>query len=342
MGELSREQLAGQRLMVGFHGRKLSDDVRYLIDTLHVGGLILFSRNIDYPEQITRLCADIQQYAQQCGRPPLLIAIDQEGGQVKRLKPPFTQFPGNPAMTGVSDAIEFARVTAGELEQIGFNMNMAPVLDVAPRDINSVMAGRAFGGDPEWVAEMGEHMIREFQQHRIMAVAKHFPGIGRTTLDSHDDLPVFDADSDSLMAFDIKPFERAVTCQVAGMMLSHIRYSAIDPDWPASLSPAIVQGWLRDRLGYKGIVLTDDLDMGAITKHFDIRTVIRQIVAADIDVALICHHRKHMETALETLLAAFDESPEMQRRMQRSTGRILKLKADYLDFDLATAIGIRE
>src|SRR6056297_225698 len=186
---LSPEQLAGQRLMVGFDGTELTDGLKFQIDTLKVGGVILFARNIRSPQQIRQLCGAIQDYAGACGQPPLFIAVDQEGGVVARLKAPFTEFPGNPAMRGPEDAIQFAETTAKELTEAGFNMNMAPVMDVAPEGFDSVNAKRIFGHDPAYVAQMGSTVIRHLQKNGLMAVAKHFPGIGRTIGDSHHELP---------------------------------------------------------------------------------------------------------------------------------------------------------
>jgi len=330
MESLTPEQIAGQRLMVGFDGLTLSNDVKYLIDSLKVGGLILFKQNVSSPEQVAELCADAQTYARACGQPPLLIAIDQEGGQVARLGPPFTQFPGNPSMKNVSDADDFAKTCVRELSGVGINMNMAPVLDVAPEGMESIMASRVFNGGPDQVSEMGVRVIEGLQRGGIMAVAKHFPGIGRTTLDSHLDLPTLSVDKADLDATDLVPFRAAVACGVAGIMLSHIRYSAVDSEWPASISPKIVAAWLREELGYDGVVMTDDLDMGAVSKHFDIKTATRQVMAADVDIALICHRSPNMEAAFEEMLHFFAESKEMIDRAHRSVERIIKLKNKYL------------
>ncbi|MGD9359571.1 MAG: glycoside hydrolase family 3 N-terminal domain-containing protein, partial [Desulfobacterales bacterium] len=159
----SNEQLAGQRLMVGFDGTDLNADLKFLIKRLKSGGIILFSRNIETPDQIKHLCNEVQNYAQRCGQPPLFIAIDQEGGQVARLKEPFSQFPGNPHMANEKDAVQFAETTAAELARVGINMNMAPVLDIAPETINSIMAERAFGADPAWVTRLGIKVIEHLQ-----------------------------------------------------------------------------------------------------------------------------------------------------------------------------------
>lgn len=324
------EFMAGQRLMVGFDGTDFNDDLEFLIGTLRVGGLILFSRNLDTPAQIRQLCHDCQECAVRCGLPPLFIAIDQEGGQVARLKPPFTQFPGNPAMKHPEDAVHFARVTAMELKPLGINMNMAPVLDVAPEGVNSIMAGRAFGGDPGWVSKMGMTVIDHLQRRGIMAVAKHFPGIGRTVLDSHLALPDLEIDPKMLADFDLMPFESAIRGNVAGIMLSHIRYTGIDPVWPASLSPTITADLLRRKMGYNGVVMTDDLDMGAIKPSHDIDTAISQILSADVDIALICHKGPDIEAACEKIRRSLADNNGLRQMGRQSVKRVLQLKRAYL------------
>lgn len=314
--------------MVGFEGRTFNDDLRALIGDMQVGGLILFALNIETPAQLERLCRDCQDFAARCGLPPLFIAVDQEGGPVARLKAPhFTEFAGNPAMRDAADARAFARTTARELAGAGINMDMAPVMDVAPGDRSGIMADRVFGSRPDHVARMGCALIETLQADGIMAVAKHFPGIGRTTLDSHLDLPTFAEDLAAMEPVDLPPFRAAIGQGVAGIMLSHILYEKIDPRWPASLSEAIARDLLRNHLGYDGVTLTDDLDMGAIVRHFDIRTVIRQIVAAEVDIALICHKGPRIQEGWEALQAQTRRRPELARA---SVARILALKEAYL------------
>jgi beta-N-acetylhexosaminidase len=330
MTALSNEQLAGQRLMLGFDGTVLNDDLKFLIDGIMAGGIILFARNLESPDQIKALCTAIQRYARQCGQPPLFIAIDQEGGQVARLKEPFTQFDGNPHMKDESDAVHFAEVTAAELNQVGINMNMAPVMDVAPEGFNSIMAKRAFGGDPDWVSRLGLKIIEYLQQNNIMAVAKHFPGIGRTILDSHLELPVLEDNLQSIKQFDLIPFEAAIKHGVCGIMLSHIFYPDMDAKWPASLSTYIARDLLRRQMGYEGLVMTDDLDMGAITKHYEIGISVQQILAADIDLALVCHKGPNISIAFEEILKTLTVSSDMKARGIESAGRILELKRKYI------------
>lgn len=327
----STEQRAGQRLMVGFEGTGLNEDLKDLINRLKIGGIILFAGNLKSPDQIKELCRSIQDYAKICQQPPLFIAVDQEGGQVARLQEPFTIFPGNPHMKTEEDAVHFAEITAAELNQVGINMNMAPVMDVSPEGSGSIMAERTFGDNPAWVSRLGVKVIEHLQLNNIMAVAKHFPGIGRTTLDSHMDMPVLHDDLSVMEQFDLIPFEAGIQNRVSGVMLSHIFYTKLDPQWPASLSPQIANNLLRKQMGFDGLVLTDDLDMGAISKHYDIHTAIHQILAADIDLTLICHKGPTIEIAFEEILKEMTDSPELKARGIESMERIMEAKRRYLD-----------
>lgn len=328
--DLTDSQNAGQRLMIGFTGTDLNDELRYAIDTLQVGGIILFSRNILSPDQIRDLCGDAQDYAARYGQPPLFIAIDQEGGVVARLKPPFTQFAGNPAMTSPADAIEFARTTADELNRIGVNMDMAPVLDVPPPEGPSVMLERAFGRDPQWVARMGGLVIEGLQNNGIMAVGKHFPGIGRTVLDSHKDLPDLEIDLETLWSRDLIPFEAAMRSAVSGVMLSHIRYTRIDPVWPASISIAVAGDLLRGQMEYDGLVVTDDLDMGAIAKYYAIPDIVSQCLGGTVDILLICHTGPNIEAAFHEIRHAIQTDDHLARLSEASLARILAAKEKFL------------
>lgn len=329
---LTPAQLAGQRLMVGFRGQVLDDELRFLIRDLHVGGLILFKRNVSEPGQVAELCRAAQAYALETGNPPLTIAIDQEGGPVARLGPPFTVFPGNRVIgnAGSEDAArDFGAVSARELKAVGITLDLAPVLDVAPPGFQSVMADRVFGEDPRLVASLGKIVIDSLQQNGVAAAAKHFPGIGRTGLDSHLDLPLVRAPRHVLDRFELPPFRAAVGTGVACIMLSHVIYEALDPDWPASLSALIAGGLLRREMGFDGVVLTDDLDMGAIERNFDAKTVFQRIVTAPIDFALICHNQEKMEQAFESLKKEFEGSARERERARASVQRILRLKKSY-------------
>ncbi len=319
----------GQRLMLGFEGIEFNDDVKHIIGDIRAGGLILFKRNIETPDQVKTLCESCQAYARSCGVPPLFISIDQEGGTVARLKEPFTLFKGNPYIETMDDARHFAVITARELKSIGVNMNLAPVLDVAADHQNSIMKDRAFKGNAETVALLGTEVIRTFQNNGIMAVAKHFPGIGRTQKDSHFFLPELDIELSVLKQFDLIPFMAAKNIGIAGIMLSHILYPRLDEKWPASLSPVIARDLLRRQIGYDGLVMTDDLDMKAIEK--DMETCIHQILISEIDMALICHKGPNIDKAYHEITRLLLEDENLFLLGKKSIERILKVKQRYFE-----------
>ncbi len=328
---LTPEQMAGQRIMAGFTGTEFDSELSFLIGRLNVGGIILFARNIVSRSQVRRLCDDAQAHARACGLPPLFIAVDQEGGPVARLRPPqFSDMPGAADIRTEADALNWAASASKMLIEAGFNMNMAPVLDIAPEGFDSIMATRALGPAPQIVAELGTRMISGLQENAIMAVAKHFPGIGRTRLDSHLDLPESDISENDLTRFDMIPFYAAKRAGVCGMMLSHILYRQIDPDWPASLSAEITNRLLREKAGFGGLVITDDLDMGAIKNHYPIETVIDRILAAGIDIALICHTRADMENAFDRIMKRCADDASIRAESLACTGRILNVKEIFL------------
>ncbi len=324
---LDLRQLAGQRLMLGFDGTEFNDELKEILEQIRPSGIILFSRNIDSPVQVAALCQSCQEYAKSVNLPPLFIAIDQEGGTVARLKLPFTQFPGTPNIKSLDDAIDFASITAKELSDVGINMNFAPVLDVA-WNADSIMKDRAFKGDEKKVSDLGNQVISTLQDLGTMAVAKHFPGIGRTILDSHYHLPHVDIDMETLLKSDMVPFADAIENSVSGIMLSHILYPKLDNQWQASLSPIIANDILRTKMGYKGLVMTDDLDMKAINK--DMKTCIIQILKSNIDLTLICHKGPNIVIAHNKIQHLMKTDESLFTAGKASENRILEFKKRYI------------
>jgi len=330
------DTLAGQRLMAGFDGTKLNDEIKFLIHDLKIGGLILFAGNVKNPGQVAMLCRDSQEFARQCNCPPLFLAIDQEGGQVARLKTPlFKEFQGAPAINTLTKARALGQEMADLLKGLHLNMNLAPVMDTVPHGFKGIMNQRVFQGSPKSVANLGMAVIQGLQNNGIMAVAKHFPGIGRTTLDSHLYLPLLETPEEELMQTDLIPFKGAIEEKVSGIMLSHILYSRIDSTWPASLSVKIAKRLLRQRMGYDGIVMTDDLDMKAI--EYDMKTCVQQILKAHIDMFLICHSGPDIETAIKETRKILSRDQAMYDIGMASVGRILTTKRQYLPPTLLTS-----
>jgi beta-N-acetylhexosaminidase len=304
-----------------------------MITGMHVGGLIVFKRNMSDPHGLAELCGAAQALSMKTGHPPLMISVDQEGGPVARLGPPFTVFPGNRAVGKARSheaAREFGLSTARELKSVGITMNLAPVVDVMEEGGNGVMADRVFGDDPKLVADLGRVVIEALQAGGVAATAKHFPGMGRAVADPHRWAARINTEKPFLVSRDLVPFRAAIQTGVEAVMLSHVVYEALDSKWPASLSPIIAKDLLRETMGFRGVTITDDLDMGAIAQRFDVETLVRQICDADIDVALICHDRTKMEATYRALLKAIGASPERRKRRLLSGQRFLDLKGRYV------------
>ena len=332
---LSDIQLVGQRLMVGFEGKTVDPDLEALITRFCVGGIALFKRNISGPEQSSTLWRQAQSLFKQNNKPLLLIQLHQEGRPETRQGTTFTFFTGNRAI-GASEseaaAEEFAVTTAKELQGVGINMNFAPVLDTVPFDDDTfVMTNRVFGDSPRLTADLGTKVIEAMQSSGLAATGKHFPGIGRTTLDSHADLPFLETKEETLRTSDLIPFRAAIEHGVAAIMLAHVIYTDIDPEWPASLSGRLANNLLRHTMGFAGVTITDDLDMGAVSKHYGIRTIAERICDAQVDVALLCRSGPEVvKIAHEHLMETVHGSDHARAAHLNSVERILALKDRYI------------
>lgn len=315
-------QTYGQVFMVGLPGLRVEAAARELVQDLGVGGVILFARNIDNPLQVWELTGELQSLARERGGPPLLIAVDQEGGPVQRLKDPFTRLPaarelGEQATPGEVQAL-FQRV-GRELALVGVNLNLAPVLDVA-RSPECPLWERSFGPDPEKVAVYGAVAIRGLLAGGVLATAKHFPGLGDTRRDSHLVLPTAES-PDPERAVDLKPFAAAVAAGVPVVMTAHVRVPVWE-DTPATLSPRAIRTWLRGRLGFTGVVMTDDLEMGAIREQGEVPEAAMQALAAGADLLLICEHPELAWEAARRLA----KTPSLHQRLAEAAARLARLR----------------
>lgn len=262
--------LVGQMFMVDFTGLEPIPDVERLIADEGVGGVILFDKNISAPRQVAALTNALQEIARAAGRPPLLIAVDQEGGPVARLRMGATHFPSAMAFGAArSEALvaSAAGITARELRALGLHMNMAPDLDVNNNPANPVIGVRSYGEDPALVARLGAAAIRAMQASGVLATAKHFPGHGDTSQDSHVTLPVVPHGRARLEKVELVPFRAAIRVGVGAVMTAHVVFKALDADRPATLSPAVLT-FLRSDLGFSGLIATDSMGMRAITDRY--------------------------------------------------------------------------
>jgi len=324
----------GSVFMAGIPGTALDAETEDLIREYSLGGVILFSRNIQDPVQVATLCNDLQESAMKYHGTPLFLAVDQEGGRVARLREPFTIFPGNTAIGEAQDPVdsaeEFARVTAAEMSLVGLNMNLAPVVDVLRGEPEKHLAGRAFGHDPKKVALLGRTVVKVLQANGIMATAKHYPGLGKTVLDPHHQLPTIDADRDEIEGVNLPPFRAVIEEGVSAIMSSHAVYPALDPDCPATLSYKILTGLLRQTLGFRGLLISDDLEMGAIKEGWGVSQGALASFEAGADILLICHDQKMVLEAIGRLRDKVIAGEIGFQRLEESLERIARAKSAFL------------
>ncbi|HSG04997.1 MAG TPA: beta-N-acetylhexosaminidase, partial [Nitrospiria bacterium] len=262
---MTLKEKIGQLFMFGFHGRSPGKAIERFIKEFHVGGVIVFSRNLQNPAQTAKLTNALQAATPKM---PLFIAVDQEGGRVSRLPKGFTIFPSSARVASGHSAplvYQAAEITAKELRAVGINMNFAPVLDIDTNPDNPIIGDRAFGSDHETVSTMGLTALAGLQDNRVVACGKHFPGHGDTSADSHNELPEVGHTLQRLGDIELRPFVHGIQNGLASIMTAHVMYPKVDPDNPATLSPKIIKGILRNQFRFKGVVVTDDMEMRAIT-----------------------------------------------------------------------------
>ena len=243
----------------------------------------------------------------------------------------------------VKKATEFATVTSKEMSLVGLNMNLAPIVDVQRGEIEKHLAGRSFGEDPEVVATLGRTVVRHLQKNGIMAVAKHFPGLGRADVDPHFHLPKIDIGLEEMKRINLLPFAAAIEEGVCGVMTSHALYSALDPESPATLSPVVLTEVLREKMGFTGLTITDDLEMGAIAADWSVADGALKALQAGADILLICKDQRHVRESLDLISQAISEGTISKERMTDSLERIRGMKEKFLAHrEEISLAGVRE
>ena len=321
---MTLEEKIGQMVMVGFYGTELNDDIKYSLSAFHFGGVIFFDRNLTSVEQAKKLSDDIQAFAGQ--KIPLLIALDEEGGRVARGKEFLEAAPSQEEVGksgDVSAATYWARYNAGLLRSVGVNINFAPVADVGSRDT------RSFGDDAQMVAEFVEASAQGYELENFLYTLKHFPGIGRSKIDPHQEVSSVEVGRDVLDAEDFLPFRKIIGGHDNSkfmVMVGHLKYDALDAENSASLSPIVMTDILRGEMGFDGVVITDDLEMGAIKNHVELSTLGVKMILAGGDIALICHNYESQQIVYNSILEAVRRGEISEARIDESVRRILKLK----------------
>lgn len=321
----------GQLVMVGMDGFSVEEDARKIIEEDQVGGVILFRQNIENAEQLLRLTNKLKETNQK--NPfPLFISVDEEGGRVSRMPKEMNKIPTN-QIIGTANNPEFSfqigKIIAQLIKAFGFNMNFAPVLDIHSNPNNPVIGDRSFGPNPEVVSRLGIQTMQGMQRKHILSVIKHFPGHGDTSVDSHVQLPVVHHDLERLKNVELLPFAEAIKNQADMIMTAHILLPQIDPLYPATLSTKIISNLLRKQLKFNGVVITDDMTMGAIEKNFDLEKAAVQAIQAGVDILLIANGYANAQTVLHALKGAVNKGLLTIGRVEESVHRIVTLKKKY-------------
>ncbi|MBW2081025.1 MAG: beta-N-acetylhexosaminidase [Deltaproteobacteria bacterium] len=320
----------GQLLMIGIPGTDLDLESLSLIKEYGVGNFILFSRNArGGPDKTKKLCDDLNEACADAGLPLPLIAVDQEGEPVQRLGPPFWPEISSNEEVVLSKNSEIqaniqAETAAKILNSLGIKLNLAPVLDLSPAGTEGVLKGRTYGADPREVSILGEKYIQTLQANGVGATAKHFPGIGRVEKDPHFQRPVVTVSRETLM-HEMSPFRKAVKAGVKAVMTSHVVFPSLDRDVPATFSKIIVNELLRRELDFKGLLLTDDLEMGGITGHGSLGEAAVRAILAGHDLLLICEMAQKVREALEALDKAWSQGILDTGKLDLSLKRIARL-----------------
>lgn len=333
INKLSLEQKIGQLLVIGFTGTELTKELREHIRKHHFGNIIYFARNLEGKEQIIELSRSLQELVLEVNGVPAFITIDQEGGMVTRIFDGGTFFPGNMAFASVGNPdytyLE-GKYMAKELLNLGINFNLAPVLDVNNNSKNPVIGVRSYGDDPHQVAKFACEYIRGLQSEGVIATGKHFPGHGDTSVDSHFALPVIKHTMERLEEVELVPFKKAIESGIEAIMTSHILFKNLTSDnFPATLSPEILTGLLRNKLGFEGLIITDSMEMKAIAHGIGTAKGAVQAIIAGADLLCISHTEETQEEVFDALYDAVQSGVISEERINQSVKKIVSTKEKY-------------
>ena len=330
---------AGRLMIAGFKGLTMSEEIKELIHNYHIGGVILFGRNIGTPQQILALTGSLQAEAKAAGYDvPLLISIDQENGVVRRLGEGTTIIPGAMLLGAAQDpanARKAGELTGMDLKALGINWNLAPVVDINNNPKNPVIGVRSFGEDPQKVSDFAEQSMLGMQDARVMTTLKHFPGHGDTSVDSHLDLPVIPHGLERLHRVELVPFKDCIAAGADAIMSAHVYFPALEGEanLPATLSRSVITGLLREELGFDGVVTTDCMEMDAIAKGIGTVNGSVKAVQAGVDLVMVSHIHDLQEQAILKIAEAIERGDIEEAQVDRSIERINHMIANYVSWN---------
>lgn len=321
----------GQMVLVGLDGTSMGANTKEMIEKYRVGGFILYKDNITGASQTVKLLNQLKA-ANHAKAAPLWLSIDQEGGKVSRMPAEFKQLPPAADVGRANDldyTYQIGKALGVEVRSLGFNMDFAPVLDINSNPNNPVIGSRSFGSNPKTVITHGIETMKAIQSTHVAAVVKHFPGHGDTTVDSHLDLPVVNKTVKELEEFELLPFVEAVHQGADAIMIAHLLIPQADDKYPASLSKNLISNLLRGHLSYEGVIITDDMTMGGITKHYNIGEAAVKSVQAGSDIILVGHEHDKQLAVLKALKKSAQAGVITKDMLNQSVYRILSLKSKY-------------
>ena len=325
------DEKIGQLVIVGFDGYTLDNNISNLFKVHMVGGVILFSKNVENSNGLFNLTNSLKTMNLQ-NKSPLFISVDEEGGRVSRMPNELKKLPSNEYIGRLNNSdlsYNIGKIIGQELKTFGFNMDFAPVLDINSNSNNPVIGNRSFGSNPAIVNKLGIKTMDGIRDTNIVPVVKHFPGHGDTSVDSHVGLPLVNKTLTDLNDFELIPFKEAIKNNVDAIMVAHILLNKIDSANPASMSKVVITDILRKTLKFQGVVITDDMTMAAILKYNDIGTAAVRSFNAGSDIILICHEYENELKVINSLKAAVQTKVIPEKRLNESVYRILKLKEKY-------------
>ena len=331
LDNMTLDEKIGQMITIGIDGYSVDDTAKQLITDKKVGGVILFKNNISDSNQLLQLINDIKGI-NSTNKIPIFISVDQEGGRVNRLPSEIKSLPSNEVVGNKNDnklAYDIGKNIGYALGSFGFNMDFAPVLDVNSNPNNTVIGDRSFSNDKDKVASLGASEINGFKDSNIISVAKHFPGHGDTATDSHYALPIINKTLDELKSVEFVPFKKSIEEKVPAIMVSHILMPQIDANNPASMSKTIITDILRKDLKFDGLIVTDDMTMGAVTNDLDITTACINAINAGADLLLVCHGYDNEINVINAIKDSINNEIISIDTINKSVYRILSLKENY-------------
>lgn len=327
-------KLIGQLMLIGLSGPSLTVEEKEFIIENNIAGVVLFPRNCIEPKQIHQLCTDLQNLRHKMkDKAPLFIGIDMEGGRIHTLKPPFTQWPALKSVGDLSNstvAFNFTNRMGLELAAVGINLDFAPCIDVFSNPKNTVIGDRAISSDPAKVEMMASALIRGYIKANIINCVKHFPGHGHTLVDSHDDIPVEECNLDRLMNFELIPFRKAFRSKADMVMTAHIHFKNVDAQWPVTLSDFFLKKLCRDEFKFKGLIIADDLDMKALSKHYSREEIAVRALLAGNDLLMYCHDFTSPLVAIEAITGAVAQGQINKVDLEELNKKILSFKQNKI------------